>query len=487
MAFYGAGKFYGSGTFYVGSSPSGGIPQDLSFYRTSVDGVYVFSWGFNPDFISPALFSADFDLQLDITPLFNSVHLVTFTSGTAITYQNGNVRKGYAVPVAPRIEMITQIWYARVRTHTISFVSDWSDILTWTILQRWQQQTAQDLMIALPDYHVYGKGDLLKPVDQRDSNLYLVDNTYGNQFDAAYLENFLTQTDNLIDLCRDEFLEQNFGVLFEFPKPMILQFVDYRWILKQMILASLEGSTNDAIIRVIQAFTGVPPELLNVRDEAAFFLNTIQDAPIVPGGPTTVFNTSAPFIDSTLVVEDLTTGMLVSSSNYTTDGVQSKWTMNVATTDTLQATFGVGNPSNPFPVVFDGSDYTPLSGTVTFTNGNANVVGIGTSFTIQLATGNQITDAGGIYLGTIDTITDNTHLTFVKPWFGPTETNVGAFKLVYTDTQLPPPVLFDKSTLANGLIIVVFNPGEFSLNQLMIEQLANGILPAYVKVYYLFE
>src|ERR1035441_1782201 len=178
MDFYGAGVFYGSGRFYGGATTSANqaVPADLRFYRTSQDGVYVFWWGFNPAYVTSDLTTAGFDLELDTTPLFNSPNLVTFTQLTTITFQNGNVRKGFAVPVAARINGVVQTWYARVRTHTLSFISDWSSVLIWTIPQSVQQSSAEALMESLPDYHVYGKGDLLKPVDERNTNLWAVEN-----------------------------------------------------------------------------------------------------------------------------------------------------------------------------------------------------------------------------------------------------------------------------------------------------------------------
>jgi len=466
MSFYGAGIFAGSGAFYVGplSSPTDGIPQNLTFYRTSQDGIYVFWWGFLPSFITPSLASAGFDLELDTSLSFSSPDLVTFNQFTATTFQNGNVVKGFAVPVAARQEGIVQTWYARVRTHTPSYISDWSLPLTWTIPQKVQQQYAEALMNSLPDLHAYGKGDLLKPVNQRESNLYLVDNMYGNQLDQVYYANFLTQTDNYITLCVDENLYQNFGVQFDFPKPTSMQFVDYRWILINLIKAALVGSTNEAIILTIQSFTGVPPAITNIRDENDFFLNTIQDPPITPSGPQSVFHTSYPYIDSSLVVEDITTGLLVPSSAYTTDGVQGTWTMNSPTTHTLQAMFNVGNPASPFPVVFDAlTGATTLTGLVTFTNASTNLGGFGTSFLSQLTIGQEITDPNGIYLGEISGIADNTHATLLNPWKGPTEV-VTAYRLLYTDIQLAPPILWDRSTLAWGVIITIFNPGGFALN-----------------------
>jgi len=541
MSFFGGGIFYGSGSFYIGagSNPANGIPQDLRFYRTTTDGIYVFWWGFNPAFITPSLALANFDLELDTVNTFTSPNLVTFTSGSLvnppITFQNGNVRKGFAVPVAARIDKIEQIWYARVRTHTPSFVSDWSAVLTWVIPQKVEQQYAENLMISLPDFHVYGKGDLLKPVNQRNSNLYLIEDMYGNQFDKVFYENFLTQTDNYVDMCRDEFLQENFGVLFNFPKPNTLQFVDYRWILMNLFLASLVGSTNEAIILTVQSFTGVPPAITNIRDEEDFFLITIQDPPVVSTAGQTVFHTSQPFIDATITLEQLSTlavgsttgfsigeasdttdsppvsffitsiisgteleiasipnvggqtlnpgdnivqglasttissvtpGGFISSSNYTTDGVQGTWTMNSPQTagTVFQAMFDVGNPNDPFPVIFDSlSGSTTLTGLVTFTNGNQNIGGFGTLFLTELSIGDEITDPNGIYIGEIDQITDNTHCHLLNTWKGPTEVNT-AYRLLYTDIQLPPPILWDQSTLKAGVLITVFNPGDFILS-----------------------
>lgn len=487
MAFFNAGIYYGSGAFYIGASTSASqtIPLDLRFYRTSQDGIYVFWWGFNPAFISPSLSSASFDLELDTDTSFTSPNLAQFTELTAITYQNGNVRKGFAVPVAARINAQTQTWYARVRTRTPSITSDWSTILTWTIPPSIQQSSAEALMESLPDYHVYGKGDLLLPVEDRNTNLWVVEETYGNQLDAAYYASFLTQTNNYIDLAVDEVLYQNFGVLFEFLKPNSMQYVDYRWILMNLYLAALVGGTNQAIIYTIQAFTGVPPAINNVRDFNNFILTTSQDAPIIPAGfpvpPQTVFNTSTPY-SSELTVEDLTTGLLVPPSAYVEDRAAGAWTMNVGTYDTLQATFDTGNPIKIFNSL---QGATALTGIVTFEHGNDTLVGVGTSFLAEVNLGQQITDPQGIYLGTVAAVPDNTHIVLTDVWYGPDE-SVTAYRLLYTDTQLPVPVLWDKSTLAFGIIVTIFNPGLVPLAFIdSAEALVLKLAPAHTKVYFI--
>lgn len=482
MVFYNQGIFYGAGAFYTGgaSTAEQAIPLDLRFYRTSQDGIYVFWWGFDPAFITPSLTSAGFDLQLDTDQSFTSPNLVTWTQVTAITFQNGNVRKGFAVPVAPRKNGVIQTWYARVRTHTPSLISDWSTVLTWMIPMSVQQLDAEALMNALPDAHVYGKGDLLKPLDQRNTNLWQVEYMYGNQLDQVYYANYLTQTNNYVDLAVDEVLAQNFGVLFNYPKPNSMQYVDYRWILMNLYLASLVGGTNQAVYLIGQAFTGVTPAINNVRDTNNFVINTVQDPVITPSAPQSVFHTSTPFV-SGLVVEDITTGQFVPPSSYTANPLIGEWTMNVPTTDKLQATFNVGVPIEVFASL-EGA--TPLSGTVTFTNGSAAITGTGTSFLSQLTLNCQITDPVGVYLGTIDQITDNTHATLLTQWYGPTET-VNAFRLQYTDTQLNIPVLWDQSTLAWGVIITFFNPGNVPAAFIdSAESLVLGLLPAVVKAYF---
>jgi len=542
--FYGSGLFYGGGNFYSPSNVD--ILVNLSFYRTSQDGIYVFYWGFSPVLISPSLFTLDYELQLDTSPNFDSPNLEDFHSGIAnditrsipfyvtgvidsthlvvtstagmvngdtisqgvnvttiiaitnstnlvvgstvgwvasqvITYQNGNVMKGYAVPVAARINGVVQTWYARVRIVNGMVLGPWASTLTWTIPQSVQQSSAEALMESLPDYHVYGKGDLLKPVSQRNTNLWQVENMYGNQLDQVFYATYLTKTDNYIALCVDEDLYGNFGVYFDFPKPNSMQYVDYRWILKNLILASLVGGTNEAVILVAQAFTGVPPTITSISRINNFILTTTQDAPIVPSGPQTVFHTSFPFIAGTLTVQDLTTGLLVSSGAYTTNPIQGTWTMFVATTDTLQATFDTGAPIKVFDAL---QGATTLTGTVTFTNGSAIVTGSGTLFLTELTVGQQITDPVGVYLGTIEAIASDTSLTLVTIWAGPTET-VTAYRLQYTDIQLPVPVLWNASTLAWGVLITIFDPGHFITPLLpTLESLVNQLVPANVKTYF---
>lgn len=366
--FYGGGPLnkYGSGAFYgatnVVTIPV--TPIDLQFYRTSQDGVYTFYWTFQPADFTTTLESFDYQLELDTDPSFTSPNFVSFTSSEVITFQDGNVWKGYTVPVAARIDGVIQTWYARVRVVSGINIGNWSDVLIWTIPQKWQLQEADALMEFLPDYHVYGKGDLLKPVNQRNTNLWVVENMYANQLDKVYYELFLTKTDNFIALCRDEFLYQNFGILFNYPKPNLQTFIEYRETLKQLIIGSLNGSTLEPVLGVIQTFTGVFPLIENIRDRNDFFLNLIQQgtpnsnvgSPYTePGnGVRTQFHVQYMFLPGTMTLFKNGT-LLTPGIDFTEDEALPGFmtTTPPLSTDVLVVFYQIGKPADLRPILFD--------------------------------------------------------------------------------------------------------------------------------------
>lgn len=61
------------------------------------------------------------------------------------------------------------------------------------------------------------------------------------------------------------------------------------------------------------------------------------------------------------------------------------------------------------------------------------------------------------------------------------------FNVITDPNTIPPPILWDKGTLANGVIIHVLNPAHFALNQDLIKSLITPLLPAHVKVYFVFD
>lgn len=285
--------FYGGGSLY---GPSGiDVPVNLRFYRTNTDGVYVFHWGFQVGYVSAAIAGLDYQLDICEDPSFTGPTLVSYISSSpgVIQYQNGNIRKGYAIAVNPREDKVEQVWYARVAVINGSLTSDFSDTLQFIIPQRWEIEEAENFMNNLPDYHVYGKEDLLKAISQRNTNLWVIGDMYGREFDQVKLENLLTTTNNFIDLCRDEALYDNFGVFFNYVKPQNQVFIEYREVLRTMILGALQGSTLAAIQSVVEGFSGVPASIELIRDRGDFFLNTnLEIPPETPNGIRTFFSTN---------------------------------------------------------------------------------------------------------------------------------------------------------------------------------------------------
>lgn len=479
---YGGGFFYAGGSFYGGTEQD--VPLDFRFYRTNVEGRYVFHWGFRFDFITPLLSSMTYELQIASDPLFTE-DLSTYDNLTAISYQNGNVRKGFAIDVAPRLDKIEQTWYARVRTVLGFAVSDWSDTLPFVIPQRFEVEESENIVNNLPDFHVYGKEDLLKAVADRNSNLYTVANMYGKELDSTLIENFLTTTNNFIGLCRDEQLFDNFGTFFGYIKPQNQQFVEYRMCLLNLILASLVGGTNDAVERIVRSFTGVNPNLQFISTRQDFFLDTILEVPVgAVDGSNTTYQISSDFITGSIVV--LQNGLVLTSGvDFTENHSIPGFVMTVppAPLDTLDVLFRIGLPGDPAPLVFDINDTSPLTGTFTFMNNNSTVMGSGTLFLSELVSGDAITDSEGLILGVVDNVTTNTLLTLTGPWLGTSGSGTGK-KLNYSESQVPPSILWDKGTLAFGLNIQVLNPGLFNLNRSLIEMLVKLILPSHIRVFF---
>ena len=561
MNIYGSGIYYGDGHHYGGSGTD--IPVDLKFYRTNVDNVYVFHWGFQEDFITPFLTTFDFELELDSDQTFTSPNLIQINSLTAIDYQNGDTRKGFSVEVPIREDKTEQIWYARVRTSNLPTlsVSAWSQSLQFNILEKFEVEEAEAIMTNLPDYHVYGKEDLLRDVQNRNSNLYLVANMYSREFDQGKLENILTSTNNYISLCRDEQLFQNFGIFFDYDISPTQEFVEYRTCLLNLILASLVGGTTDAIERSVRCFTGVTPIIQLIQDRNDFFLSTILETPPeVPNGIITDFSTSQIFREKSLVV--IKNGSILENGvDYTEDITIPGFVMAVAPLggDILQVFFDIGVNTDPDPVVFDISDTVVLTGNLTFTHGSSSVTGIGSAFTTELQKGVIIADNTGFALGEIDSITDDNNLILTDVWVGDTGTTSNAKKVNFNGTRAlsgsvtfnsasqlvqgvgtvfttelevgdtitdndgidvgvvdsiqddenlllknnwsganvttinarkliySEPILWKSGSLAHGVIIMVENPGQFLLDEDLIEKVVTPLIPAHVQAFWEYE
>lgn len=567
MGFYLSFKYlqelYGTNT----SVPGPLIPQDLQFYRTTTDNIYVFHWNFTEDSYTPALKNYIYELDLDTVPTFDSPDLqiyglqviqqvvqqhiaVTSASSTTIgatslnlvpnsqignvaliqsgtgsgqlrrivsntstvltventwqtipdgssvlmiyqsnvlNFQNGNVAKGYEIQTPNRLENPGQTYYARVRTLSNSVPqSSYSGTLQLSLLDRYDLAFAEAAIENLPDEHIYNKDVLKLSVPDRTTLLWKIMLMYGIEADRAAVEQQLTITDNYLTLTRDEKLYDNFGVYFNFIKPSTMQFVEYRRELENLMDAALHGGTPEAIMEVVRCgFTGVSPTVTTIRDIADFYLTTIREQTVATGTTNVFPITQNPsFLTETfrVVQEGSINAVYAPGASLTPLPNIPEFILNasIASGDTITAFYDI---SIPPPYIFDPTDGISISGVVGLTNGDADVFGTGTSFTTDLNIGDEISD--GQTWAPIQFITSNSQLTLSYPWPGLTEV-VDVLELNYTDAQIPPPTIWDKSTEAFGIEVVIHNPGEFTLDENLIETLVALILPSHVKVFYTF-
>lgn len=409
-----------------------------------------------------------------------------YTSNVQI-FQNGNEAKGYQVEVPSRALNPLQQYFARVRILQDSTpVSDFSNILEFNLFDRFDLQVSEDLITNLPDYHIYNHDVIKLPEDERKTLLWKIMSMYGAEADTALLEKELVRTDLYLALTRDEHLFQNFGIFFNFPKPAAMQFVDYRRCLQSLVDAALHGSTNQAIIDIIKCFTGVGPTVESIQNIADFFLTTITEQ-FVTTGLTAVYTISESdtfVLNSFTIIKDgLTSSVLTPTADYTEDqslpGFRTTAVQPAGVT--LTAFYEI---SVPPPLIFDPGDGTLITGVSSLTNGNVDVFGTGTTYTSDLVVGDQISD--GQVTGLVQFITDNAHLTLSDVWTGDSET-VDLLKLNYTDIEIPPPTVWDSLTEAFGVVVEVFNPAEFVLDEDLIKFLVLQVTPAHTKVLFTFN
>lgn len=275
-------------------------------------------------------------------------------------FQNGNVAKGYQVVVPSRTANPDQGYFARVRTLATTVpASEYSAVIQFSLLGRFDLVAAENMVNNLPDYHVYNKDVIKLPEAQRNTLVWKLMLMYGKEFDRGTLLKELVKTDNYLTLTRDELLFYNFGTYFDFIKPTDMQYVDYRRCLQQLVDASMEGSTEEALIDVIQSLTGVGPTIDTIRDILDFFLVTIRERFACTGSTNTyILTESASFITSSLMVvrQGATTDVLLTPQvDFFPDESLPGFTTIISypSGNTLTAFYDIDSPG---PAVFDSND-----------------------------------------------------------------------------------------------------------------------------------
>jgi len=467
--------FYYSDDYYDGLAID--VPLDLDYYRTDNDGIYVFHWTFNPQYITPVLATLDFELQLDTVSTFDSPNFKSFLKTTAILYQNGNVVKGYTVPVYTRVEDDVITFYARVRVKDGVNYSNFSDILTAETIQNVVRSTEDRLLTALPDGNVYPIDEVNLPLNQRTSNISKIYQDYSLEFDREFLEKENTIWDRSLRFIRDERIYDVFGFRFGFPKPSTMQFVDYRYCLRHVQNAVFIGSTYGAVKEVGKGFTGINPIIVPFDQLTNFITAKVTTVTtIIPGSsPFVVTLTSSPknvpsIPGFTYVGDpnDTPTPPAPTAGQFTFNHLTNVLTFNSADAGT-SITISFSNSSDIYTylvspttqsVVIPGSPFQ-----VTLSGLPIDIPKIiGFTFTNDIPTLNQFN------------VDFNTGvLTFNSGNAG------NSISIVYTPSVPEPPVVFSRQESGFAVEVILQNPGGFSIDLSSVQFLMSQVMPANVR------
>lgn len=252
----------------------------------------------------------DANVPDDITIIY-----VPSYSGDIIQFQRGNVAKAFTVPIYDRIGSERLTFYARVRIKSNLTYGPFSETLTAQTLEDVTRETADRLLGALPDRHVYPTDEAFKALADRTSNISKIYWGYATEFDLEYLEKENTIRDVRPERTRDDRLYPVIGSKFAYQKPEAMQFVDYRVVSINSQAASLAGGTFNAVKLIGRAFTGVDPTISPLSSILNFItgseVETLEDITVSGSGPATatLLNAprSVPIIPGTLLSGPVTT------------------------------------------------------------------------------------------------------------------------------------------------------------------------------------
>lgn len=302
----------------------------------------------------------DVDLPDAITLIY-----VPATSEDIIQFQRGNVAKGFTVNVFPRIDSARLTFYARVRVKSAITYGPFSDITTVQTLADVTKESADRLLQALPDQHVYPVDESFKPLADRTKNISKVYWGYATELDRFFLEKENTIRDPRQARTRDPRLFGIIGSRFKYPKPSGMEFVDYRVVVSNAKEAALDGGTYNAVKLVGRAFTGVDPTITPLSQDFNFIT-----------------------ADETLTIENIVVSLVPAytatlSSAVRIDPIIPGSTISGPLT-TVTESHTIPNPSGPYTIALTNPPANiPSIPLYTFTNGTPAVL----EFSVNYATG----------------------------------------------------------------------------------------------------
>lgn len=418
-----------------------------------------------------------------------------------INYERGNVVNSFEVDYQSQYEGKDRLIYYRTRVLSPRFETNWSDIGVLTIPQNRHLEVVNRMVGKLPDENTYNKEIVkLDSSEKSNYNVYNVLDVYGEEFGKQYYEIQRVRDSISMDYSRDSVFESNFGSFWGLNRIVGIQMVDYRYIVKQVSIASTEGSTISAIKRICMAFTGANPNINLIRDSDWWILNGN-----LIHNPSFEFDSnyfgSIPFWNlSSNVVSERSTEQFkwgvsslkqvvfndASPASYDTfsdympinkDATQisvSGYCYNPGVSDVIAGLDITLYDKNFNVLVNDGTNITVISGywqRISFTKLVTPYSGVAVKMKVGLK-----------FLGGVGT---TVYWDGIQAEEGPL-TPYEDFEYYLDDPSYPeiePPILWDKNEYAHAVVIQIRNPYGFILDEDYITNVLEQFYPAHVKVY----
>ena len=227
--------------------------------------------------LTSAIFGYKFFVQVDETPEFNSSELKEYDETNAIQTIEKNYIRGFVIslPTKGREEK-TLYWRVGLRNPVVP--DYWSETKSFILNRDYFTLKSEELLKALPDYHVYNHDELKQDVEVRTSNLWKFLSMYGQELERIQLESIFTKQDYFVEYVRDSQVQEVFGQFYNFIKPSTMSFQEYREIMRLLQEIFLNGSTVVGIKRLVKLFTGVFPDIELIRDNLVSRVSNIEDS-----------------------------------------------------------------------------------------------------------------------------------------------------------------------------------------------------------------
>jgi hypothetical protein len=183
----------------------------------------------------------------------------------------GRINKGVVVPSYQRLQDESEVMHWRVRASRVGTSTQYA-YSEFSLTPAIDEVTRDEMLNILPDI-LYNKSP--------GGNIFGVHDSHGKYLDVHHREVSLTDRDLSTNLVRDTKVYPNYGSMAEIIKPAVMEYIDYREIIKTFLRQARNSPTLRSIIDVAIASVCNPPTVTNIKDILTFFISDPSSSPPV--------------------------------------------------------------------------------------------------------------------------------------------------------------------------------------------------------------